>query len=502
MTDSDITKSPEVLKLQSNGRGRRLVTNAKKWAEIGSPGLEIWSGFVNEAYHADLYWPTCYPLYNRIRRADPEVSIVRVLFVALARRLKMAWVPDTDEPTDGDTEAAKFGNEAMLDLDGGPSAFLETVVSYLPFMGWGWWEVLPGLRREGWRPPDGDPWRSRYDDGLLAIRRLAWRDHSSFSRWDIDDESGRLAGMYQRDEPNLEVFIPLDQSLHLKFGDNVNPEGLSPLEAIWRLERVKYGLEIVQGIGFEHAAGYLDVKSEKEALTASDKAAIKKVARSILSASEGNFAAWPKGFSGEIKDTDFAAATGILEAIKYYGILKLQIFIMQWIALSATSGVGSFAAKQEDTTMFVLFFNAMMEGFADQMSKQLAPWLFDKNRKRWPDLTANPKLTITPLEKVVELKDLSEWVKTLHEIDFSLDDADELWIREKSGMREELPEIEDDEGDDDMSEGDGEDEKEILTINERRADLGKDPIEGGDAIYMPATLIPAIELETEETQTE
>jgi HK97 family phage portal protein len=40
-----------------------------------------------------------------------------------------------------------------------------------------------------------------------------------------------------------------------------------------------------------------------------------------------------------------------------------------------------------------------------------------------------------------------------------------------------------------------EDDKEVRTINERRAALGLEPIEGGDAIYMPASQIPAIEKE-------
>ena len=102
-------------------------------------------------------------------------------FVALSKDIRLSYVPGTDDPTPDDPtpddqSAADFGNEALLDIEHGPSALLETIVSYVPFMGWGWWEIVPGLRREGWRPPGNDPWRSRYDDGLLGIRRLAWLD--------------------------------------------------------------------------------------------------------------------------------------------------------------------------------------------------------------------------------------------------------------------------------------------------------------------------------------
>jgi HK97 family phage portal protein len=36
---------------------------------------------------------------------------------------------------------------------------------------------------------------------------------------------------------------------------------------------------------------------------------------------------------------------------------------------------------------------------------------------------------------------------------------------------------------------------EILTINEKRAAAGRDPMPGGDAIFMPSSMIPAIEVE-------
>ena len=42
---------------------------AGKFAEVGTSGQEAYFGLLMEAYHADLYWPSCYDLYNRLRRA-------------------------------------------------------------------------------------------------------------------------------------------------------------------------------------------------------------------------------------------------------------------------------------------------------------------------------------------------------------------------------------------------------------------------------------------------
>ena len=452
-------------------------SNAKKWAAIGSAGLDIQSGFVTEAYHADLQWPACHPLFSRIRRSDPEISIVRQLFVALASDIGTKYeIPEeVESPTPDDEGAVIFGNEVLQDLDGGIAGWVDTLMSYVPFMGWGYWEVVPGLRREDWRPPDDDPWRSKYDDGRIGIRRLAWRDHSSFEKWEIDEYSGRLFGMWQRDYPHEPVMIPIERSVHLTFGDNVNPEGLSPLEAIWRLERIKYGLEVIQGIGYEHAAGHAKFQSD-QTLTSDDKANVKKAARALLTAQEGNYLLLPGHIDGSIIDVDFAAARSIIEAIKYYGILKLQLYMMQWIALSATTGTGSFAAKKEDTEMFALYFNSMMKGFMDQLGKQLAPWIFDLNSEAFPQMTMTPVLTPTPIEKAIDLDILGTFVSTLFAAGFPMDDKDLIAIRRKSGfLPEALPLEEDVEEAPDLESGDDEsdaedeiDDAELVTAGEVR----------------------------------
>jgi hypothetical protein len=405
--------------------------------EQGTSGLKAFTGFIEEAYNTELRWPSVQPLYSRMRRSDPEMTAVRNVFTTLARSVSFRWEgPDT--PTAGDSEALDFANTIWEDIEGGQGDFLETLVSQVPFFGWGWWEVLPGMRDPKWSAPGEDDWRSQYDDKHIGIRRLAWRDTSSFYQWDLDALTGRLRGMVQQDWPNPPVMLPIENSLHITLGDAHNPEGLSPLESVWRLERIKYGLEVIQGIGFEHAAGYLDVMAE-EKLSASDQAAIKTAARAIMTAQEGNYAAWPKGVTGELKDVPFSAAPAILEAIKYFGILKLTVFNAQWMALSATTGSGSFAAMNDSSNMFVMTYNAMLEGFARQMDAQIGRRLFKWNA--FPGMTQRPKLKIDPVNKL-SLAELAAILGPLKNT-ITLGDEDAKAIRKQTGfLPEALPEQE------------------------------------------------------------
>ncbi len=428
----------EIRRLQSsNGKGP-----PGQWEEIGTSGLDILGGFIRAASVSELEWPKVYPLYNRLRRTDPELAIIRQIFVALVRDVQLEWAIQEDTPSDVQKRAQEFGEQALQDVEGGITRFLETLVSYVPFMGWGWWEMVPGLRVPTWRPPDDDPWRSRYDDGLVGVRRLGFRDHSSFHQWDFDD-SGRLRGMVQLDPAGRAAMtpIPLDRSIHLTFGDPNNPEGLSPLEAVWRLERIKYALEIVQGIGFEHAAGHAAFNVERD-LTSDDEARVKKAARAILTAQEGNYLALPGHIKAAIMDVPFQAAPALLEAIKYYGVSKLQTFIMQWAALSATTGAGSFAAKKEDTGMFLVYFNAMMAGFVEQLDRQLGNFLFGMNAQAFAGLEDRPHLRAKPIERTLDVGEITEFIARVMPSGFPLGDDDFLAMRRKSGfLPESLPEV-------------------------------------------------------------
>jgi len=397
---------------------------------LGSTGLQGYQGFIEEAYTASLYWAGVYPLYNRIRRSDPEITMVRNGFSYLGRGVAIDWdMPDN--PTEDDKKAAEFAESVLTDIDGGFYSFIEKLVTQAPFMGWASWNTIWGRRLKGWSVGG---WSSQYNDGLIGLRKLAWRDQSSFLKWKENGE-GNYTGWIQRTANAKETFLPFSDLLHITFGDNDNPEGLSPLEAVYRLERIKYGLEVIQGIGFEHAAGYLNVDVEENPITDESKIAIKQAAKNIATAKQGNYAAFPKNVTGSMVDVSFSVAPSILEAIKYYGILKLTIYNMQWVALSATSGSGSYSAMSDSSSMYIQGWNGMLDGFADQINSQLIKRLFafPVNKNAFPNMTRLPRLEFEPIEKTLSLADLSNFVSGISST-VPLGEDDFIAIREKSGF--------------------------------------------------------------------
>ena len=413
--------------------------------EKGVVGLNGFTGLVQEAYAAELRWPSVQPLYSRLRRSDPEIGTVLNFFISLSRHGKLTWqLPE--KASDAEKKFAEFGEQVLEDIEGGISSFLEQCVSQVPFFGWSSWNIVNCYRQKDWRPPGDEEteWHSKFDDSLIGVRKLAFRDTSSFEQWEIEPNNQRFIGWWQvpKNATRPRTLLKFKELLHLKFGDPHNPEGLSPLEKVWRLERIKYGLELVQGIGFEHSAGYFDVKATKK-LVAADHALIRRAAKAVQTAVQGNYVALPEHLEGGIKDVPFSAAATILEAVRYYGILKLMAYMMQWVSMSTVSGVGSFSAMSDGSTMAVEVFNSMMGGFADQMDTQLGTRLLRWNESTFGAVERRPKLTYVPAPIKVNLGDLGAFMSNLQSW-MPLGSDDVIAVRRQSGFLPDQPPAEDD----------------------------------------------------------
>ncbi len=430
------------------------------FTEAGTSGLKTAAGFIYEAYNAQLFWPNVQPLYSKLRRSMPEMVMIRQAFTSWARSIR-PQVELPEKPTDDDKRYQEFVLSDFDNMDGGFARLIDTIVNQVPFFGWGWWDVQRSVRDPNWIPyrkpvvmderdqryegqllRNEDEWRSEADDGLFGIRRIDWRDTSTFNGW-IFDESKRMIGMRQQDFPSQPVNLFKNKSLHLTFGDPNNPEGASPLEAVWRLERMRFGYETIMGIGSEHAAGHLSVKkTEQGELSSGDQAAIARAAMDLLSAQQGNYAYWPHGIEGEILDIPFQAGEFLLHVIQHYSISVLSIYTMQWIALNTMTQTGAQASQVDATDTAIFNYNSMIDGFAAQYDAQIGKRLYEWNKDSFPNITKRPRITFSHIDRSLALTDLASWLSAINGI-LPLGEDDFKAFRKRSGFMPENNPVED-----------------------------------------------------------
>lgn len=410
------------------------TTRGGQYGEIGSTGLSTWGGYIEQAYISELTWPRVASTYNRIWRSDPEVTIARNLYGALAGKVKIGWEfpeergnKELPQPTKADEEFLDFLYSVCDDMEGGIAQWVTDCITRTPFYGYGLWEVVLGLRRKGW---NADGWTSQENDDLTGIRSLAFRDYATFQRWHIDDKTGRPTAWEQNDPPNPITPIPLSRCLHIRYGDLSNPEGLATLEAMYRLERYKFNLEVIQGLGYEHSAGFLYFEADR-AITGADETHLNRAARFVLTAQEGNYLATPGGIKAMFIDTPFGAAANILETIKHYSVLKLALLGLQFVAISTMTGSGSYAALDDSSSVAMLMYNSMTAGFARQAGQQIVDQMLKANPGAFQGITRKPIMTISPIAKTAALAELAQFVTAMNAIR-PLGDDDLVSIRRQS----------------------------------------------------------------------
>lgn len=411
---------------------------AEPFGEKGVVGTPGYGGYITAAYLKQLRWPGGWPEFNRLWRTDPEVTIVRQLFTALSGRMGLTVeLPEGAEGNETDMRAKEFYLSVVG--EGLFEQWLQSAMQTVPFMGWGWWEAPLGVRSEKFVAENG--WHSNYNDGLLAIRGLEFRDYSTFHRWEVDS-SGRVMGLWQS-APVYNVplvLMPLANSAHISYGDHNNPEGLSPLEAIYRLERITYGLSVVQGIGYEHTAGHA-VFTVANQIDSQSKAVLRDAARALLTAQEGNYVTEiADKFTARIVDTPFAAAQHLEETINHLRLLKLAIFGMQFVGISTMSGSGSYAALDDSSSLAMIIFNSMAEGFVEQLDRQVGARLFDlpRNKAAFAGMSVRPVLKLKNVTKRLSLPELGQFAAIMNAIS-PLGEDDLMAIRAQSGFLPTVP---------------------------------------------------------------
>jgi hypothetical protein len=419
--------------------------NSIHFYQAGSSGLREYSGFVQEAHEAILQWPGVYPLYNRIIRSSPEITAMKLLLTAWARQLKFVVNLPADA-TEDDIKYKEFVESDFKNMEGGPAKLLEEFISAMLY-GWAWWDVQASIRNPEWMPPqepdEPDDWRSEEDDDLFGIRRIDFRSQGTFQRWEFTKKSKRMTGMWQQDFPNTAELLHKDNSLHLTFGDPNNPEGATPLEASYRLERIKYAYETIMGIGSEHTAGYLKIKKETEGeIGTTDQAAIDSTANNLMSAQEGNYGYFPYGLDGEIMDIPFQSGSFVLDTVRFYAIQMLQTFGMKFLASNVYTSTGALSAISEEIDLAILTFNSIFEGFGAQYDQQVGKRLWKWNKDFFPGATRRPKISISKLERPVALSELGSFLSSI-DGKMLLGGDDYRAIRRRSGiLAEEIPDME------------------------------------------------------------
>ena len=397
-------------------------------SEIGSTGLDIWYGMVEERYISDLYGSDGIAIFDEMRRRDPTLRALMYATKLMARQSQWTVVAASEDAAD--QAPAEFLESCLEDMSHTVTDAIDDVLSMLAF-GWFWHEICY-KRREGEKGEHA----SKFDDGRVGWRKWAPRKQTSFYKWEVD-ATGGLQGLWQWPLAgrisSKATLIPIEKSLHyVTEPDCGNPEGISLLESGYEHWYFLKNLLPLMGIGFERSFVGLPVFEFEEKPSSTDKAAVAAMGKG-LRMGEKAYASLPPGVKMTLETVQNSVGGSILEVIKFFRLLILQSALAEFMAIG-TGGAQSLAAHQDKTDLFLMAVNGWLDKIEAVLNRFGVSRLFSYNI--FPGMTALPTVQHSEVMKT-DLEELGQFVSAIAP-HIPLVDEDAAWIRHQAGM----PEIE------------------------------------------------------------
>lgn len=355
--------------------------------ELGASGLKQFRGMLAEEELRELQGANGQRRYREMQ-LDPTVRGCLRAIELLCRRTP--WHEEPGGLTPEDEAAATFLGEVREDLSHTWADFVAEAMTMLSY-GWSFAETIYKVRAGRNRDPR---LRSKYADGKIGIRKLAFRGQDSLDRWEFDEEGG-IKGLWQRPAPDYQLrFIPIEKALLFRTSTvKNNPEGESVLRGAFSAWWKKRRIENIEAIGIERNLNGIPVAWVPPTLLRSDANApdralldeIKKIVRNIRQDEQAGLV-YPLAYDAngnKIFDITLLSLNGrrdidTSEVVKRYD-LAIALSMLADVLLIGHEKVGSYSLASSKTSLFATAIGAFLDVVQDVLNRHLVPRLFELN---------------------------------------------------------------------------------------------------------------------------
>ena len=200
--------------------------------EIGVNGLQVFNGVTNEELRKELNHPESVKTY-RLMEYHPSINSCLELYKTMVGNLRYRFVPPKNA-----TEEEKNQTEIIASMfDDMEHSFQDFILEAMTATQYGWAVNEKVFRKRTYSSG------SKYNDGLIGIRKLPLRTQSSIQRFIFDSTGNNVIGVVQTtvgvtdpynrfiNRKDTEISIPREKFLLFTMGSNrSNPYGTSPLK--------------------------------------------------------------------------------------------------------------------------------------------------------------------------------------------------------------------------------------------------------------------------------
>jgi hypothetical protein len=420
------SNTPEGVDASLNADEGQVIPRIKL-GEQGFAGLYVRNKRILEETQAAFRFPAFLRTVNEMRN-NPTVGAAMNVYRMMMSRVKWDVAPPAGA-TDVDKKRSDTIRTMMDDMDGSWSKFIEEVIPYLEY-GFGIHEKVlrRRLKRNG----------SKYNDGLVGLKKLAPRSQDTITGWVFSDDGSELVGIEQDiarlensykfvNRKNENGKIEIDRNKFLLFSASAtkgNPEGNSIYKNIYLAFKQLSLLQDqellgvakdVQGIlRITIPPRYLDPNASPE-----DKAAVAAFQQIIDNYNAGTQRGLlvPNMFDPETKlplfTYDLMESKGGAKYDTEAIIKRLQGDILSALSVDilklGADGTGSFSLAESKSSVLALAIDYRLREIAEVLNEDLMRTLYEVNG--W-DTSNMAKFVYADIEEV-SLEDFSKAIQRI-----------------------------------------------------------------------------------------
>ena len=409
---------------------------------IGVAGTNVRNGTIRaDEFLPELRGKRAIRKYREMRDNDATIGAAMYAVEQMLRDVSIEVEPKDD--SDESKKWAEFVEQVLEDMDHTLDDHISEALSFLTY-GFSVFEVVY-KRRVG--PYERSPKkRSKFDDQLIGIRKLAPRAQWTINRFEIDEYEGDILGYHQDVTSGYSIdtsYIPMRKSVYYRTTSiNNDASGRSILRnAFASYERLN-AIQQYEAIGIERElAGipHAEVPSEYLSPDATDDQVaflnnLKEILRDVKFNEQGYLITPSDTYPGKdgepsnqklvsirLMSSEGSRNIDIDPVVKRYQHDIARSILTEFIMLGGGTG-GSYALSKSKSDIFLRALESYIQTIVDVMNKQIVESLWRINGL---DFKYMPKITAGDVAPH-DLKELGSYLRNLNGAGISY--ADDLNI--------------------------------------------------------------------------
>ncbi|MDC1020640.1 hypothetical protein OAR23_01300 [bacterium] len=377
--------------------------------------------------------------YREMRDNDSTIGAVMYATEQVLRDVDLKVSPANDS-TEAKKEA-EFVESVLDDMDHTLDDHIAESLSNLSY-GFAWFEVI--YKRRNGPTERSDKKRSKYSDGRMGVRKIAIRAPWTISRFDVDNQTGDVKGIYQDGSGyNNSNYIPTRKSLYYRTTTiNGDPAGRSILRNAYTSYEYVNNLQSIEAIAVERElAGIPVARIPAEYLSGDATAAqsgfvnnLQSILRDVKFNEQGYIILPSDTYpdkdgaptNQKLVDVELMSSSGsrnidIDPIVRRYQHDIARSVLSEFLMLGGGS-TGSYALSKSKTDLFLRALESYIQAIVDVLNKQLVERLWELNGLNYNLMPTIVAGDVAPHD----LREIAAFLRNLNGADINVSDHPEV----------------------------------------------------------------------------